>query len=760
MNNLSFRTIFLVLPALLQVLISCQEKKTESIDYTRYVDPFIGTAAHGHTYPGASLPFGMVQLSPDNGISGWDWCSGYHYSDSIITGFSHLHLSGTGIGDLADILVMPAMREMDFTRRVKTRDDYPYRSRFSHDNESARPGYYKVLLDDPAVLAELSATLRTGMHRYTFNRGGRPSLVIDLSFAINWDRPLETRIELVSDTLITGYRYSTGWAEDQRVYFALQFSAPVGAAIMVLDTVPVPDAAQISGLNAKAQVFFAEDLQNLQVKAGISSVSVEGALEHLAAENPGWDFDRVAADALSIWNDELSRIHATATDEAGLRVFYTALYHAFLAPTLYSDLDGQYKGADGEIHRADYDYYSTLSLWDTFRAAKPLYTLLQPGRVNHFIRSMLDFYDQHGLLPVWALAANETNTMTGYHAIPVIADAYFKGIRDYDVQKAYRAMKASGMQDIRGVNFLKQYGYIPSDLEEESVTKNLEYAYDDWCIAQVAKDLGYEEDYHYFMKRADSYRLLFDASSGFMRGKMADGSWRSPFDPRLSSHRVGTDYTEGNAWQHTWFVPHDAEGLIGLYGGPDPFMVKLDSMFTMDSEITGDNISVDISGLIGQYAHGNEPSHHIAYFYNYAGAPWKTQYWVRHIMESQYTDATDGLCGNEDCGQMSAWYVFSAMGFYPVNPAEGIYVIGSPALSGARINLDGRKTFTIETENQGPENVYIQSVKLNGRDLDRSYIRHAEILAGGTLRFVLGAEPNTTWAADPAAFPPSMSNRN
>jgi predicted alpha-1,2-mannosidase len=756
MNNLSFRTIFLVLAAFLLAWTSCQVKKTEAIDYTRYVDPFIGTAAHGHTYPGASLPFGMVQLSPDNGISGWDWCSGYHYSDSIIAGFSHLHLSGTGIGDLADVLVIPVVREMDFTRRAKTRGEYPYISRFSHSNEEARPGYYSVLLDDPGVLAELTATLRTGMHRYTFQQGGRPSLVIDLGFAINWDQPTDTRIELVSDTLITGYRFSKGWADDQRVYFALQFSEPIASVRMVLDTVPMNDVTVVSGQNVRAQLFFAEGLKTLLVKAGISSVSAESALSHLAQENPGWDFDRVAQDARSAWNAELGKVQATG-DEATLRVFYTALYHAFLAPTLFSDLDGRYKGADGQVYRADYDYYSTLSLWDTFRAAKPLYTLLQPGRVNHFIRSMLHFYDQYGLLPVWALAANETNTMTGYHAIPVIADAYFKGFRDYDVQKAYQAMKASGMQDIRGVSFLKQYGYIPSDLEEESVTKNLEYAYDDWCIAQVAKDLGYEEDYTYFMKRAESYRLLFDPSTGFMRGKMADGSWRSPFDPRLSSHRVGTDYTEGNAWQHTWFVPHDAEGLIQLYGGPEKFMDKLDSMFTMDSEITGDNVSVDISGLIGQYAHGNEPSHHIAYFYNYAGAPWKTQYWVRHIMESQYTDAPDGLCGNEDCGQMSAWYVFSAMGFYPVNPAEGIYVLGSPALDGAVIPVGDGVTFSIETENQGPDNIYVQRVELNGQALDRSYIRHSEILAGGTLRFVLGPEPNMSWAADPSAFPPSMS---
>lgn len=713
---------------------------------TQYVDPFIGTAEHGHVYPGATVPFGGVQLSPDNGTGGWDWCAGYNWADSLIVGFSHTHLSGTGIGDLYDLSFMPVGEQLDFSVQPPPRES-KYAASFSHDQEEASPGYYAVRLDNGIEVA-LTATTRVGVHQYAFPSGSPVSVLVDLGFSLNWDSPTKTQLKVdKARNRLTGYRFSTGWARDQRVYFAAEFSRPI-AGFQLADTTQVlSDVVEAEGERLRTQLFFDEEDAPLLIKVGISTASEAGAIAALA-EVPGWDFERVRNEAKAAWEKELQKIKIATGDEALKKVFYTALYRTSLAPVVMSDPNGEYKGADGEVHRADgYTRYDIFSLWDTFRAAHPLFTFTQPERINDFIRSMLAHYDEHGLLPVWSLLGNETNTMTGYHAIPVIADAYFKGFRDYDVEKAYRAMKASGMQDIRGVNFYKEYGYIPSDLEVESVTKNLEYAYDDWCIAQMAQDLGYEEDYRYFMERAASYRQLFDADTGFMRGKMADGSWRAPFDPRRSEHRVNTDYTEGNAWQHSWFVPHDVAGLIDLHGGPAPFVRKLDSLFLISSEITGEHTSADISGLIGQYAHGNEPSHHIAYLYNYAGQPWKTQETVHEILTTQYDATPAGLCGNEDCGQMSAWYVFSALGFYPVNPAEGVYQLGSPLFESAEMQLPGDRIFRIEAPGVSPENRYIQSARLNGRDLERPYLTHEEIMSGGELILEMGAEPDEgLWA--------------
>jgi predicted alpha-1,2-mannosidase len=764
MNNTSLFSV-LIRPAVIilaALLAGCQlQEKEESVQsYIEFVDPFIGTGAHGHTYPGASVPFGMVQVSPDNGRSGWDWCSGYHSSDSIIAGFSHLHLSGTGIGDLADILLMPVNREVDLTFEAAGPTDYPFRSAFSHDREQASPGLYEVHLPDNQVDVALTASSRTGFQKYTFDFGAPPSVVLDLGFAINWDRAVNTRIEVVNDTLVTGYRMSKGWAKDQRVYFAMAFSAPIDRWTLGRSGSLEGEIAVLESQGARAQFFFNDlDANTLKVKTGISSAGVEGALANMGQDIPHWDFDAVVEEAQRMWNEELGKVQIACDRDELKTIFYTALYHAFLAPVVHSDVDGKYKGADGEIHRASYDYYSTFSLWDTFRAAHPLYTLLQGDRINDFVRSMLAHYEEYGYLPVWALAGNETNTMTGYHAVPVIADAWLKGYRDYDVELAYRAMKTSAMQNIRGVRHYKEYGYIPCDLENESVTKNLEYAFDDWCIAQIALALEETDDYNYFMERAASYRHLFDEKTGFMRGKDADGKWRQPFDPKYSSHMVNTDYTEGNAWQHSWFVPHDVSGLINLHGGASPFIQKLDSLFEEDSEIRGENASADISGLIGQYAHGNEPSHHIAYLYNYAGQPWKTQERVREIMETQYTAQRDGLCGNEDCGQMSAWYVFSAMGFYPVNPAEGIYVIGSPLVSKATIDVGKRKKFEVIAENASRENMYIQEAKLNGQPLERTFITHKEIMDGGKLELMMGNIPYKGWGRDAGTYPPSMSDR-
>ena len=724
--------------------------------FIRYVDPFIGTAEHGHVYPGATIPFGSVQLSPDNGTGGWDWCSGYNWADSLIVGFSHTHLSGTGIGDLLDLSFMPVSQRIDFSQQPPPRES-SYAASFSHDNEEASPGFYRVALDN-GIGVSLTTTQHVGFHQYSFPKGTEPSVLIDLGFSLNWDRPTQTQMMVQKgQTRITGYRYSTGWAKDQRIHFAAEFSQAI-SDYQLADSTQLLEAQEDNvGEFLRAQFFFEDSGEPLKVKVGISTIDKEGALAALK-EISDWNFEKVRHDAAQSWEKELSKIQIDGADEALKKTFYTALFRTYLAPVVMSDAQGAYKGVDGQKHQADgYTRYDIFSLWDTFRAAHPLFTLTQPERINDFIRSMLAHYDESGLLPVWSLLGNETNTMTGYHAIPVIRDAYLKGFRDYDVEKAYEAMKASGMQDIRGVQFFKEYGYIPSELEVESVTKNLEYAYDDWCIAQMAKDLGHMEDYEYFIKRANSYKILFDESTGFMRGKMADGNWRTPFDPRRSNHRVNTDYTEGNAWQHSWFVPHDVQGLIDLHGGTSLFLQKLDSLFSISSEITGEHASVDISGLIGQYAHGNEPSHHIAYLYNYAGQPWKTQNQVRQIMATQYNNTPAGLCGNEDCGQMSAWYVFSAMGLYPVNPAEGVYVIGSPLFESVEIPLGQGKIFKLKAPATSKENKYIQSAQLNGAPLERSYITHGELIQGGELVLEMGAEPNKNLWTAMEAFPPSMT---
>lgn len=749
-NTLNFyNTIAFCL--LLAFMLSCAHQNRQSArveeSLVQFVDPFIGTGAHGHTYPGATVPFGMVQLSPDNGISGWDWCSGYHYSDSVIVGFSHTHLSGTGIGDLADVLIMPATGDIDLTKVINDRNDYDFKSRFDHKSEKASPGYYEVYLKDQGIHVALTATKRTGMHRYEYPENAKRQVVLDLSYHVNWDKPTMTHLQFVNDTLITGYRYSQGWAKDQRVYFAMAFSQPVVSYETADSTERQPVHTAYTGKKLKTLLNFEKTQGDkfLMVKTGLSSASIDGALKSLD-EVSGWRFEETSAAAAKQWEKALSKIRITSDDLALKRTFYTAMYHSKLAPVIFSDHNQEYKGANGQVMRTKgYTRYDIFSLWDTYRASHPLFTILQPDLVNDMINSMLAHYEAYGLLPVWSLLGNETNTMTGYHAIPVITDAYLKGFSGFDIELAYKAMKASAMQDIRGVKYYKEYGYIPADLNEESVTKTLEYAYDDWCIAQVASALGYQDDYNYYIERSQGFRHLYDSVSGFMRGKLSDGSWREPFDPKRSDHRVNTDYTEGNAWQHTWYVPHDVYGMIGIMGGNDRFIAKLDSLFTISSEITGENVSVDISGLIGQYAHGNEPSHHVAYLYNYAGAPWKTQERVTEILNSQYSDRPDGLCGNDDCGQMSAWYVFSALGFYPVNPANGRYIIGRPLHEQAVIHLQDGKTFTVKAENLSKDNSYIQSVTLNGLDWDKPYLSHQQITDGGEIVFVMGNKPNKAW---------------
>lgn len=718
-------------------------------NFSGYVDPFIGTSGHGHTFPGATLPFGLVQLSPDTRYSGWDACGGYHYSDSVILGFSHLHLSGTGIADYGDILFTPTMRSLDFTPDEEGRPSYRHSSSFSHRNEIASPGYYAVFLDDDSIQVELTATPRCGMHRYTFPHGDSAAIIIDLLHGLGPDRVLESSVEIAGDSEISGYRRSAGWAADQRIYFSAIFSKPFwGFGVVRNDTI-IPESRADSGKNLRAFVTYRTGkVEEVMVKVGISTVSVAGARKNLAAEMPGWDFDKVRATGELVWNRELSRIVTEGGTERQNRIFYTALYHAMIAPNIAADVDGSYRGMDGEVRtERDFTMHSVFSLWDTFRAEHPLLTLIDPARTSDFVRSLLRKFEEGGTLPVWELASNETWTMIGYHAVPVIVDAFVKGVTNFDTVQALRAMKHSAEMDHQGLAYYRQYGYIPGDLEGESVSRTLEYAYDDWCISEFAARTGDPRARDEFGERALYYRNLFDPATGFMRPRI-NGGWAEPFDPRA----VTFHYTEANPWQYSFFVPHDISGLMELYGGKERFASKLDSLFFSGSVLTGRKQS-DITGLIGQYAQGNEPSHNFAYLYPYAGQAWKTQKLVRTIMDSLYTDLPDGLCGNDDCGQMSAWYVFGALGFYPVTPGTPFYTIGTPFFPRVRLNLPNRKMFVIEAPNVSDQRRFIRRVSLNSSPLTSLVIRHDALLAGGELRFEMGAAPDTNIPDGTAPFP-------
>lgn len=736
------KNIYIIPAAMLVLLISCTGQREQSMtgvtDPASLVDPFIGTDWHGHVFPGATLPFGMVQLSPDNGTNGWDWCSGYHYSDTVIAGFGHTHLSGTGIGDLVDIVFLPSMDDF----REGFSDDrssvaQENRSSFDHANESAEPGYYSVKLDNDVTVC-LTATRRAGLQKYIADDDGIMNVLIDLGFAINWDSPVDCSLSFDGEVL-RGMRISSGWAERQYQYFASMFSKEPVRVRGVEDGL-FNDRQSVQGRRIGMIFSFdVEEGEEILVKTGLSAVDEEGALNNLVTEIPGWEFDEVRKAAYDEWNRELSVIQASSGDPETLTVFYTALYHSLIAPNTYSDQDGRYRGADLEIHRSDsLTNYTVFSLWDTFRAAHPLFTIVQPVRVPDMINAMLNIYRQQGKLPVWSLMANETNTMIGYHAVPVIADAMLKGVEDFDYEQAYEAARHSSNLDHEGLDYYRSYNYIPADLENESVSKTLEYCYDDWCIAQMAKLLGKEEDYSYYMRRSTYYKNIFDEETGFMRGRLSDGSWKIPFDPLYSSHRQD-EYTEGNAWQYSWFVPHDLYGLASLMGGTYDMLQKLDSLFLQEEGVTGENASSDISGLIGAYAHGNEPGHHTTYIFRSLGKAHRTEELVRQIMTEMYHSGKDGLCGNEDCGQMSAWYVFSAMGFYPLNPADGMYIFGSPVLDEAVISLPGNKEFIIRAENNSPENIYVNKIILNGEGIERNYIRHDEIMQGGSLVFEMSA---------------------
>ncbi len=1022
-----------LLPLLLFVAVSAGMPAPPADSLTRYVDPFIGTGGHGHTYPGATLPFGMVQLSPDNGRSGWDWCSGYHYSDTGIVGFSHTHLSGTGCADLGDISFMPTASSRNL--------DEAYRSPFSHHQEAAEPGYYRVRLLDHDILVELTATERAGFHRYTFPRSDSAGLIIDLKRGQD-DNATNTVLTVADSTLVTGCRFSNGWAADQRVFFAARFSVPFSTWALGPGGAFAPGSPGATGKDVKGIFWFGRTPagEKILVKVGISSVSADNALRNLDTEIRGWDFDAIRAAASAAWERALGKVLIETSGRETKQVFYTALYHAFLAPTVFSDVNGQYRGADGEIHNAGaLPYYSTYSLWDTYRAAHPLYTIVMPERVDGLMQAMLAFSHESGYLPVWQLAANETNTMVGYHAVPPLVDAYLKGFRGFDTMAALSAMEKSAFRDHAGLRFynaarpeplskmmepqqrgiqdppsggpffgvagyarslegesigygspdpeaghalivraadgkkpiawetapvsspphegltgenapvslvwiaglaagkgahsftlwvnddsllsfrsavsssrgswaaagpggaqlmfnatmtdrngdlfgnmvltlpasrirpgspfrlritgeaahasdwcmvfeyplaadtkaanvfglytadgrqmqlvrvdadylgaprhvqlsvtggdsvqavvgtghntlyvpipavqeprlahvalyasgrrlwhdtlrlrpVRPYGYIPADKENESVSKTLEYAIDDFCISRMASALGKADDAALFRKRSMNYRNLFDTTTGFFRGRRTDGSWVSPFNPRFSTEKQ-PEYTEGNAWQYLWLAPHDVPGLVSLLGGRDRFDIRLDSLFNQSSNLEGTGAPPDVSGLIGLYAHGNEPSHHIAYLYDYDGRPWKTQAMVQRIMGEFYKTGPEGLCGNEDCGQMSAWYVFSAMGFYPVTPVGGVYAIGSPVLEKAVIASGHGRTFTVVARNLSKTAIYIQSAELNGHPLAGPWITHGDLTAGGTLTLVMGDRPNTTWGAAPASAPPML----
>lgn len=738
-------------------LIALTIGKSNAQQLTKYVDPFIGTGGHGHTYPGATVPFALVQLSPDNGKNGWDWVSGYHISADSIAGFSHMHLSGTGIGDWLDIAIMPLINpipQKDLDTRVK----------FSHDNENASPGFYAVKLDN-GIQANLTSTERVGYHQYLFPNAANPTIRLDLGHAFNWDRPMDTEIQILNDSTAIGKRYSYGWANQQHIYFALRFNKDFKSYLLNGQKSNSKKIGQTNDsrqgpINAVNAQFTFPGSTEVELKVALSTTSTEKALLALQ-EIPNWNFNQVKQNAENQWEKELAKIKVESKDETLKKIFYSALYHTAVSPTLYSDQDSEYKNYKGETHKMPNkgQRYTLFSLWDTFRALKPLFTITQPERYTDMMNSMLAFYDENGLLPVWDLSTFETNTMTGYHAVPVLADAVLKDIPGIDQEKAFQAMLASANQKIREVPDYIQYGYVPQDVNGGSVTSTLEYAFDDYCISLVAKKLGKNKEYREYTKRAKNYIQLFDPNSGFMRAKLKDGKFVEPFDPFYSEHEFSkSQYIEGNAWQHSFFVPHDVRGLAKLFPKKDGLDRMLDTLFKAPSYMTGENQSPDASGFIGQYAHGNEPSHHIAYMYSYLGKPWKTQEKVRAIIDSMYHDKPDGYAGNEDAGQMSAWAVWSMMGLYPASPVNGEYVFGSPVLDKAEITMPNGKVFTIIANNNNKQNIYIQSITLNGKPYKKSYINHQDMLKGGTLEFKMGDKPNFKLGSKKKSLPTSMEN--
>ena len=711
--------------AALVVCFSATAVAATAQNLTQYVNQYVGTGGHGHTFMGANVPFGLVQLGPTEPTRGWDWCSGYYYDDDELIGFGHMHLSGTGIGCLGDVAFLPVK---DFKQTS---------TRFKHEAEKVHPGYYSLQLTDPNVLVELTATERCGFHRYTFKDGAKAQLALDLSQCIGWDKLNDCLLTQESATRLTGFRRSNGWAADRRIYFSIDFSQPV--------TVHRLDSME------RVVLSVADNTKPLLVKVALSPVSIDKAKLNMQAEMAGWDFDATVKAADDAWNRELARIEIQTNDQTKKRVFYTAMYHLMTSCSKFNDVDREYRGADGKVHKADFTNYTTLSLWDTYRAAHPLMTVAFPEMQRDFAQTFLNIYKQQGRLPVWHLMGSETDCMVGNPGAIVLADLTMKGFVE-DKELALEALKATQMKDIRSLGLLKEHGYIPWNLEpeNETVAKALEYCAADDGVAKVAKLLGKSDDYNYFFNRSRSYKKYYDPETRFMRAVGTDGKFRLPFNPFFAEHRTN-DYTEGNAWQYTFLVPHDVKGLINLFGSDKAFMSKLDSLFFVEGW-AGDNASPDMSGMTGQYAHGNEPSHHVIYMYNYAGRPDKAAPLLRKMLNEMYLDQPDGLSGNEDVGQMSAWYILSSVGLYQVDPVGGRFVIGSPLFDKATVNVGAGKTFTVVAKNNSDRNIYVQSARLNGKALKNSYIDFNDIRHGGTLELVMGPKPSK-WGAAPACRP-------
>lgn len=711
--------------AALVVCFSATAVAATAQNLTQYVNQYVGTGGHGHTFMGANVPFGLVQLGPTEPTRGWDWCSGYYYDDDELIGFGHMHLSGTGIGCLGDVAFLPVK---DFKQTS---------TRFKHEAEKVHPGYYSLQLTDPNVLVELTATERCGFHRYTFKDGAKAQLALDLSQCIGWDKLNDCLLTQESTTRLTGFRRSNGWAADRRIYFSIDFSQPV--------TVHRLDSME------RVVVSVADNTKPLLVKVALSPVSIDKAKLNMQAEMAGWDFDATVKAADDAWNRELARIQIQTNDQTKKRVFYTAMYHLMTSCSKFNDVDREYRGADGKVHKADFTNYTTLSLWDTYRAAHPLMTVAFPEMQRDFAQTFLNIYKQQGRLPVWHLMGSETDCMVGNPGAIVLADLTMKGFVE-DKELALEALKATQMKDIRSLGLLKEHGYIPWNLEpeNETVAKALEYCAADDGVAKVAKLLGKVDDYEYFFNRSRSYKKYYDPETRFMRAVGTDGKFRLPFNPFFAEHRTN-DYTEGNAWQYTFLVPHDVKGLIQLFGSDKAFMSKLDSLFFVEGW-AGDNASPDMSGMTGQYAHGNEPSHHVIYMYNYAGRPDKAAPLLRKMLNEMYLDQPDGLSGNEDVGQMSAWYILSSVGLYQVDPVGGRFVIGSPLFDKATVNVGAGKTFTVVAKNNSDRNIYVQSARLNGKALKNSYIDFNDIRHGGTLELVMGPKPSK-WATAAACRP-------
>lgn len=718
------RVKFIPMKTILWIALLCSFQANSQKDYVQLVNPFIGTGGHGHTYPGAATPFGMMQLSPDSRLEGWDGCGGYHYSDKFIYGFSHTHLSGTGVSDYGDLLIFPFTGENKWNNSYRKDPEEGYGSRFSHETESAHAGYYQVLLKDDNINCEFTTTNRCGYHKYYFPEGENRKIIIDLEHR---DHLIDSDLIFLNDTTIVGKRISENWAEEQHFYFAIKFSEPPTKREFKKNS---------QGQNSKLILEFGSGFPVLAIKVGMSAVDINGAKKNLTVEMPHWNFDDYLKQSEKSWNQELGKIDVQTPNPDNVVIFYTALYHSFLNPNTFSDVDGRYRGMDMQIHQSsDHIQYTVFSLWDTFRAAHPLYTIVQQDRTLDFIETFLLQYRQGGILPIWELSANYTGCMIGYHAIPVIVDAYNKGLRGFDTQLALRAMKNSADQNHLGLEHYKKQGFISSENESESVSKTLEYAYDDWCIAVFADSLGDDTTAKRFYERSQFYKNIYNPKSAFMQPRF-NGGWKNNFKPQ----EVTFDYTEANSWQYSLFVPHDIMGLIQLMGGKDQFENFLDQLFTTDSKTLGRN-QPDITGLIGQYAHGNEPSHHMAYLYNFTKNPWKTQKYVNLIQSTLYFNNPDGLSGNEDCGQMSAWYVLSGLGFYSLTPGTDYYVIGTPLFESYTLKLENGNEFKMKAENFAPANFYIKNIRLNKKPLNRNYIYHHEIMAGGEITFEMSPEP-------------------